>query len=311
MKRTYIQGQKKEALRCVWTKFEDKVLQIVAKQYKHKGWNYVASCVNNILPKHSLPKNSNQCRERWSNQLSPEVSLGSLSKAEIELILSLHKQLGNRWSAIASKLPGRTDNVVKNWFLCKLRKLARCIKKENIVLELPGDLKELKQKLYMLDYLYKYYLSLDRHENVAKSINSQTKKRKNDGDKYINQMVNNGSITIYKLSIFVRCLLSEIRFSFDKTTIQAYEYLWTPRMSRLDSECNYSQAVTSKDIKNETIISTRRNIYFIILAPCAEERACIELPLPDFKLSGYMKLWEDDEKPKFDFGVYSMRYEEC
>jgi hypothetical protein len=310
MKRTYIQGQEKPAPRCVWTKFEDKALKAAVKQYKHKGWSYVASYVNSFLPRGSLEKNSNQCRERWSNQLNPEVSLESLNKAEIELIFSLHKKLGNRWSAIANKLPGRTDNAVKNWFLCKLRKLTRCIKKESVSSELPKDLKELEQKLYMLDYLYKYYLCLDRSENIAKSINSQTKKRKNAGDKYINQMVNKGSITIHKLSIFAKSLLSEVRFSFDKTTIKTYEHLWNPQVSRLDSECSYNQVAVNSNIKSETVISTTRNIQFNILAGCIEERVRIELPLPDFTLGKYTKLREDNgsnERLKFDFAVYSLR----
>eukprot|EP00826_Nyctotherus_ovalis_P001351 TRINITY_DN10202_c0_g1_i11.p1 TRINITY_DN10202_c0_g1~~TRINITY_DN10202_c0_g1_i11.p1 ORF type:complete len:152 (+),score=32.42 TRINITY_DN10202_c0_g1_i11:224-679(+) len=123
------QGTNKAAtLRCVWTKQEDEALDTAVKLYKSKGWSCVAAYVNDFLPKDSPPKNSNQCRERWSNQLNPEVCLGSLSKSEITLVFSLHKQLGNRWSSIASRLSGRTDNVVKNWFLCKLRKLARCIK---------------------------------------------------------------------------------------------------------------------------------------------------------------------------------------
>jgi len=259
MKRESTQGR--SILRCTWTKAEDKILKMAVKQYKSKGWNYIASWVNNSLPKNVQPKNSNQCRERWSNQLNPEVHIGALTKKEAEQVFSLHRELGNRWSLIASKLPGRTDNVVKNWFLCKLRKLARCIKKETTTPELPEDLNELSRVLYMLDYLYKYYLSLDRYENIAKSLNSQIRKRKNEGDKYINQMVDSGGINTRKLSIFVKLLLSEVRFSVDKNIIKEYEYLLSLDINRLDLESSFSQAAGNGDLKNETFTSTLRKTF--------------------------------------------------
>lgn len=262
MKRQSIQGGANT--RCTWSKLEDRILRTAVRQYKSKGWNHVASYLNSVLPKNLPSKNSNQCRERWSNQLNPEVQLSSLSRKEIQLLFSLHKEMGNRWSSIASKLPGRTDNVVKNWFLCKLRKLARCIKKQSIRSELPNDMTELQQTLYMLDYLYKYYLSLDRHGNIAKSLNSQIKKRKNDGDRYINKMAVSGMISAKKLSLFVKSLLSEISFSSDKRMIQEYEYLLALDENRLDSESSFSQIAPSDNQKNETIFSTLRNNCFNI-----------------------------------------------
>nr|DAD23976.1 TPA_asm: hypothetical protein HUJ06_025439 [Nelumbo nucifera] len=37
-----------------------------------------------------------------------------------KLIIRLHKLLGNRWSLIAGRLPGRTDNEIKNYWNTKL-----------------------------------------------------------------------------------------------------------------------------------------------------------------------------------------------
>ncbi|CAN4100927.1 unnamed protein product [Withania somnifera] len=47
------------------------------------------------------------------------------------LVLQLHSKYGNRWSKIARKLPGRTDNEIKNYWRTHMRKLAQDEKKNN------------------------------------------------------------------------------------------------------------------------------------------------------------------------------------
>lgn len=41
---------------------------------------------------------------------------------EVEIVVKTYQELGNRWSAIAARLPGRTDNEVKNMFHTHLKK---------------------------------------------------------------------------------------------------------------------------------------------------------------------------------------------
>jgi myb proto-oncogene protein len=44
---------------------------------------------------------------------------------EERLVLELHAKWGNRWSRIARKLPGRTDNEIKNYWRTHMRKTAQ------------------------------------------------------------------------------------------------------------------------------------------------------------------------------------------
>lgn len=56
------------------------------------------------------------CRIRWINQLNPRVDKRPFSVEEKQRLLELHREYGNRWSAIVSYFPGRTDNQVKNQY---------------------------------------------------------------------------------------------------------------------------------------------------------------------------------------------------
>uniref|UniRef100_A0A6N2M1Y4 Uncharacterized protein n=1 Tax=Salix viminalis TaxID=40686 RepID=A0A6N2M1Y4_SALVM len=62
------------------------------------------------------------CRLRWMNYLRPSVKRGHIAPDEEDLILRLHRLLGNRWSLIAGRIPGRTDNEIKNYWNTSLSK---------------------------------------------------------------------------------------------------------------------------------------------------------------------------------------------
>ncbi|KAF6992888.1 hypothetical protein CFC21_009842 [Triticum aestivum] len=98
-----------------WTMEEDGILANYIAQHGEGSWR-------------SLPKNAGllrcgkSCRLRWLNYLRDGLRRGNFSKEEDDLIVKLHAIHGNRWSLIASHLPGRTDNEIKNYWNLHLRR---------------------------------------------------------------------------------------------------------------------------------------------------------------------------------------------
>ncbi|CAN6484828.1 unnamed protein product [Victoria cruziana] len=101
-----------------WTAREDALLTRYIKLHGEGNWRH--------LPfKAGLLRCGKSCRLRWMNYLRPDIKRGNIGSDEEELILKLHALLGNRWSLIAGRLPGRTDNEIKNYWNTHLSKKLR------------------------------------------------------------------------------------------------------------------------------------------------------------------------------------------
>ncbi|CAN1276523.1 MYB-like transcription factor 4 [Linum perenne] len=98
-----------------WTKEEDDRLIAYIKSHGEGCWR--------SLPKAAgLLRCGKSCRLRWINYLRPDLKRGNFSDDEDELIIKLHSLLGNKWSLIAGRLPGRTDNEIKNYWNTHIRR---------------------------------------------------------------------------------------------------------------------------------------------------------------------------------------------
>ncbi|KAM7531082.1 hypothetical protein LguiB_034492 [Lonicera macranthoides] len=89
--------------RGAWTAEEDTQLSPL---HSHSWSQEVENCLNRC---------GKSCRLRWLNYLRPNIKRGNISGDKEDLILRLHKLLENR-------LPGRTDNEIKNYWNSHLSK---------------------------------------------------------------------------------------------------------------------------------------------------------------------------------------------
>ncbi|KAH0897599.1 hypothetical protein HID58_047167 [Brassica napus] len=83
-------------------------------------------CVRALYPPSRLLHRAERCRVGGRNYEKPELKQSNFSKDEDDLILRLHALLGNRWSLIAGRLPGRTDTEIRiHWETYLKRKLMK------------------------------------------------------------------------------------------------------------------------------------------------------------------------------------------
>ena len=119
-----------------WLEEEDKRLVMGVAFFGCRGWNEVARCVRT--------KTDVQCRERWTNVLSPNVRQGAWTKEEDALLLGAVEKYGvGKWALVARAIPNRTDNHCwRRW-----KELKRDSKQQDEVDTYRTEVRQKKQSL--------------------------------------------------------------------------------------------------------------------------------------------------------------------
>lgn len=120
-----------------WSPEEDDTLRKAIETAKAASethqvqWTSIAGQIANRTGK--------QCRERWLNHLDPQIVPKSGWTPEEDTIINEGvAEMGTKWSEIVKRLPGRSDNSIKNRYYSNIRKEGRKAKREKAAAEAPA-----------------------------------------------------------------------------------------------------------------------------------------------------------------------------
>ncbi|KAK8945712.1 Transcription factor MYB39 [Platanthera guangdongensis] len=155
-----------------WTSEEDQKLVQYIENHGHGSWRH--------LPKSAgLNRCGKSCRLRWTNYLRPDIKRGKFSEEEERLIIHLHSVLGNKWSAIATRLPGRTDNEIKNHWNTHLKKKLLLMGIDPVTHRTRSDLLQLipAYQIYFFLIPTPIYSPISTFNNISSTPRSSPKRK--------------------------------------------------------------------------------------------------------------------------------------
>lgn len=105
----------KHAKKGNWTDEEDRLLLEWVETNGSTRWTECSRFIPNRCGK--------QCRERWVNILNPGIKKGEWTNDEQLILFKWLPVYTTSWSLMATALPGRTENSIKNYFYSSIRRL--------------------------------------------------------------------------------------------------------------------------------------------------------------------------------------------
>jgi hypothetical protein len=99
--------------RAMFTADEDQRLKFLVSRY---GTNWP------LIADHLPDRNIRQCKDRWTNYLSPNLSFDPWTDSDDRLLMEKFSEFGAKWVRIAQFFPKRTDTALKSrWFILMRR----------------------------------------------------------------------------------------------------------------------------------------------------------------------------------------------